>query len=143
MNKKAASGYQSIPNGGIFLLIIVTLAIAFVFSTGCTTQPNVGSAPAATTPVGSSRISDIVKDPGAYDGKDLVIKGKIANECVSGCWFMLDDGTGLIYVDLAPNNFAIPQLQGQEIIVAGTIRVTHGDPTLYATRVVTPSRTYP
>lgn len=92
---------------------------------------------------GSVSVGEIVKLPQAYEGKEVVVKGKIASECGSGCWFMLDDGTGIIYVDLAPNNFAIPQLQGSTVMVKGVIHVAKGDRTLYATNITTDSRAYP
>lgn len=71
------------------------------------------------------------------------MKGKITGECGSGCWFNLDDGTGVIYVDLSPNNFAIPQLQGSTVIVQGVIHIVSGDPVLYATSVASGAEVYP
>jgi uncharacterized protein YdeI (BOF family) len=89
------------------------------------------------------KIADITRNPAAYNGTPVVVQGKINGECGSGCWFMLDDGTGTLYVDLAPNNFAIPQIPGTTVTVHGIISVTKGDPTLIATKVVTDSRSYP
>lgn len=88
-------------------------------------------------------ISEIIKNPSAYNKTDVLVRGKIITECGSGCWFILDDGTGTLYVDLAPNNFAIPQIRGTTVVVHGTIGVKNGDPSLIATKVVTDSRTYP
>jgi len=56
---------------------------------------------------------------------------------------MVNDGTGTLYIDLAPNNFAIPQLQGSSVIIEGNIVISNGDPTLNAVEVVTDTRTYP
>jgi uncharacterized protein YdeI (BOF family) len=122
-------------------VLIVILAGALI-AAGCTSQPASGTGnPAGQTP--TAKIADILKDPAAYNGTPVEIRGKITNECGSGCWFMMDDGTGTLYVDLAPNNFAIPQIQGATVVVQGTIRVTNGDPTLVSTKVVTDSRTWP
>ncbi len=109
-----------------------------VLLTGCTAQHSSGQAlsPGLTN-------SAIIKDPATYEGRDLVLKGKIATECGSGCWFLLDDGTGQLYVDLAKNNFAIPQLQGSTVVVKGIIRVENGDPKLFATNVTVGDRSYP
>ena len=85
----------------------------------------------------------ILKDPSSYAGKELVLSGTIAAECGSGCWFLLDDGTGQLYVDLAGNNFAIPQLQGSDVVMKGVIRVENGDPKLFATNVTVGGRSYP
>lgn len=64
------------------------------------------------------KIGDILTDPKAYDGKKLVVQGKISRECPSGCWFNLQDGNAVIYIDLAANNMVIPQKTGS------TARVT-------------------
>ncbi|OPX63424.1 MAG: hypothetical protein A4E33_01666 [Methanoregula sp. PtaB.Bin085] len=123
-------------------LAVISLLMSAILIAGCTTQP--ASTVAASSPADTrASIGDIVKNPAAYEGKEVVVQGKIASECGSGCWFMLDDGTGLMYVDLAPNNFAIPQLQGSTVVVKGVIRVAKGDPTLYAATVATDTRMYP
>jgi hypothetical protein len=119
-------------------LVLSGLLLSAILLTGCTTQSS--SAPSLTPGVSNGAI---IKDPAAYEGRDLILKGKIATECGSGCWFLLDDGTGQLYVDLAKNNFAIPQLQGSTVVVKGVIRVENGDPKLYATSVIADSRTYP
>ena len=123
-------------------LAVTSLLMSAILIAGCTTQP--ASPVAAPAPADTrTSIGDIVKDPAAYEGKEIVVQGKIASECGSGCWFMLDDGTGLMYVDLAPNNFAIPQLQGSTVVVKGIIHIAKGDPALYATNITTDSRSYP
>jgi uncharacterized protein YdeI (BOF family) len=119
-------------------LVPVGLLLLTILIAGCTTQPS--SAQALSPGVTNGAI---IKDSAAYQGRDLVLKGKIATECGSGCWFLLDDGTGQLYVDLAKNNFAIPQLQGTTVVVKGVVRVENGDPKFYATNVTTDSRTYP
>jgi hypothetical protein len=119
-------------------LVIAGLFLSLVLLTGCTAQSSSGQALSPGVTNGA-----IIKDPAAYEGKDLVLKGKIATECGSGCWFLLDDGTGQLYVDLAKNNFAIPQLKGSTVVVKGMVRVENGDPKFYATNVTTDSRTYP
>lgn len=119
-------------------LLLAGLLLSAVLLTGCTTQ---SSSIQVLSPGVTS--GAIIKDPAAFEGKTVVLKGKIEGECGSGCWFLLDDGTGQLYVDLAKNNFAIPQLQGSTVIVKGVIGVENGDPKLYGTNVTTDSRTYP
>lgn len=118
--------------------IIAGLMLSAILVAGCTTQSP--SAPAVTPGV---TLGGLIKDPAAYDGKELVLKGKIAIECGSGCWFFLDDGTGQVYVDLAENNFAIPQMVGSTVVVKGIVRVENGDPKIHASSITTDSRTYP
>lgn len=124
------------------LLCALMTIIAFAAIAGCTSQ-----APATTTATQKTSqvvsIGEITRNPAAYNKTDVLVQGKITGECGSGCWFMLDDGTGLIYVDLSQNNFAIPQLQGSTISVEGTVYAAGGDITLFAKTVKTGSRTYP
>jgi uncharacterized protein YdeI (BOF family) len=73
-------------------------------------------------------IQDIIEDASAYEGKMVVIEGKIETECPSGCWFIVDDGSASIYVDILPSNFVIPQKRGSEIRVYGEVTTQDGDP---------------
>lgn len=74
------------------------------------------------------KIQDIIKNETAYDGKMVVIEGKIVNECGSGCWFILDDGTASLYIDILPSNFVIPQKRGADAKVYGKVTTKDGDP---------------
>lgn len=123
------------------LCAVITLTI-FIAVAGCTSQTTPSPAASQKTPPVVS-IGDIVKNPSVYNKTDVLVRGKIVNECGSGCWFMLNDGTGLVYVDLSQNNFAIPQIQGSTVSVEGTIYASGGDVTLFAKTVITDSRTYP
>lgn len=76
----------------------------------------------------ATKIQDIIKDEPAYDSKMVVIEGKIVTECGSGCWFIVDDGTASIYVDILPSNFVIPQKRGSNAKVYGNVTTKDGDP---------------
>jgi hypothetical protein len=76
------------------------------------------------------RIQDIVKNEPAYDGKDVVIQGKIEIECASGCWFILNDESATLYVNILPSNFVIPQKSGSDAKVYGKVTTKNGDPTM-------------
>ena len=65
-----------------------------------------------STAVKAVKIAEILSDPKAYRGKTVIVEGKIASECPSGCWFTLKDGNAVIYIDLAPKNLVIPQKKG-------------------------------
>ena len=67
------------------------------------------------------KIGDILGKPENYEGQAIVVEGKIVSECGSGCWFTLNDGTGTIYVDLAPSNLVIPQKRGAFARVYGQV----------------------
>lgn len=76
----------------------------------------------------SVKIQDIIEDVSAFEDKMVVIEGKIETECPSGCWFIVDDGSASIYVDILPNNFVIPQKRGSEVRVYGEVTTQDGDP---------------
>jgi uncharacterized protein YdeI (BOF family) len=79
--------------------------------------------PAAPSTVG---IGSILESGDVYSGKDVIVEGKIVNECGAGCWFNLQDDTGVIYVDLAPNNMYIPQKVGSKATVHGVVAERNG-----------------
>jgi hypothetical protein len=76
----------------------------------------------------ATSIKDIIQNTPAFEGKDLVIEGKIQTECPAGCWFIVDDGVASIYVDIFPSNFVIPQKAGSNVRVFGTVTKKDGDP---------------
>jgi uncharacterized protein YdeI (BOF family) len=76
------------------------------------------------------KIQEIVKNEPAFDGKYVVIEGKIDSECGSGCWFIVDDGTAQLYVDILPSNFVIPQKRGSQVNVYGKVTTRDNDPLL-------------
>jgi uncharacterized protein YdeI (BOF family) len=76
----------------------------------------------------SLKISDILENQSVYQGKMVVVEGNIELECASGCWFILNDGTASIYVDILPNNFVIPQKSGSRAKVYGELTLKNGEP---------------
>jgi len=67
------------------------------------------------------KIGDILTNPKGYDGKEVIVKGKISRECPSGCWFNLQDGNAVIYIDLLPSNIVIPQKTGSSATVTARV----------------------
>ena len=128
----------------LHMAVVLALILAgTVVIAGCTSQQ---PAPVSGNPIGLTtnvKTGEILKNPAAFNGTTVIVQGKITSECGSGCWFMLDDGTGVLYTDLAPNNFAIPQMQGSVVTVTGTIGIRNGDPVLLATNVATGSGSWP
>src|SRR5512137_1561687 len=72
-------------------------------------------------------IMDILQNASAYEGKMVVIEGMIETEYPSGCWFIVNDDTGSIYVDILPSNFVIPQKRGEDARVYGKVTIKDGD----------------
>jgi hypothetical protein len=86
--------------------------------------------PLSDIPVTS--VSDVLDAPLSFEGETVKIKGEIANECPSGCWFELREGNAVVFVDLAPHGLAIPQFVGRTVIAEGEIALEDGRPRLLA-----------
>ncbi|WP_034764286.1 DNA-binding protein [Chrysiogenes arsenatis] len=66
----------------------------------------------------------------------ITIAGNIQTQCTSnGCWFILRDATGQIFVDLARNNFTVPARGGREVTASGTLTVFNNNLLLVASGV--------
>jgi len=83
-------------------------------------------------------IRDILANPKAFEGKLVTIEGKIASECMSGCWFnvKVQQGNAVIYVDIGKSGFAIPQHTGKKVLVEGTVVVQKTGPIIQGRGVV-------
>jgi uncharacterized protein YdeI (BOF family) len=104
--------------GSLLLLLLTSLAMQTVLAKD---EP-------AELKTEEVKISEILENETAYHGKMMVVEGKIELECGAGCWFVLNDGTGSIYVDILPNNFAIPQKSGEDARVYGEVTLKNGEP---------------
>jgi hypothetical protein len=112
-------------------LLTLTLFIAGLL-TGCGKAESYGSAISNKV---ITRVDDILRNPELYKGKTVTIKGKILNECSTGCWFDVKDGEAVIYVNIEPAGFAIPQKSGHTVLVEGKIVVENGKTKLSGTGV--------
>jgi len=104
-------------NAIIFILIMV---FAVSYLTGCGQKEKLFGqkiTEEAFTPIG-----DILSNPGGFQAKPVKIQGRVTDVCPSGGWFFLKDKTGIIYVNLHPSYFAIPQVRGSEAIAQGRVR---------------------
>jgi hypothetical protein len=81
------------------------------------------------------KIGDILEEPESYGGQAVIVAGKIVSECPAGCWFTLNDGTGTIYVNLAPSNLVIPQKRGAFATVYGKVVGKGSDAYIIGTKV--------
>jgi hypothetical protein len=128
-----------VKNKRTFILLACGLAI-FLITAGCTSpaKEEVSGGNSITT----IKIGDILENPGSYNGTTVLINGKVVNECGSGCWFFVDDGSGTIYVDLLPNNFAIPPIVGSKVTVEGNVLVKGTDVSILGTSVMTDLKVY-
>jgi len=67
-------------------------------------------------------IGNILSNPDNFKDKSVKVRGKITDECPAGGWFYLKDETGVVYVNLHPSYFAIPQVRGKEVTAQGRLR---------------------
>lgn len=104
-------------------LILITMAAMVIQAVQATEEPIELKNEAV-------KIQDIVKNESAFDNKYVVIEGKIDSECASGCWFIVDDETAQLYVNINPSNFVIPQKRGSNVKVYGKITTSSGDPAM-------------
>jgi starvation-inducible outer membrane lipoprotein len=82
-----------------------------------------------------TNIDAILKDSEDYDGKTVTVQGKIILECPVGGWFNLQQDAAILFVDLHPSGFVIPQKTGHIVTVQGTLKIRDKTPTLIGTGV--------
>lgn len=83
----------------------------------------------------ATKVEAILKEPGNFDGKTVTVQGKIIRECPTGCWFEVKENSGIIYVDLNPSGFAIPQKVRKTATVEGKVSVRNNQPMIVGTGV--------
>jgi uncharacterized protein YdeI (BOF family) len=71
---------------------------------------------------------DILDNPTGFEGKEVVVTGKITSECPSGGWVWVKDASGEIYVNMHPTNVFIPQKVGKTVKAMGTVVLEQGRP---------------
>lgn len=71
---------------------------------------------------------EIVANPAAWEGKDVLVAGRITSECPSGGWIWVKDETGDIYVNMHPTNVFIPQAVGRNVRAMGKVILESGQP---------------
>lgn len=101
-------------------IAVIVIALVGFFSLGCAAKG--GSFGQTISETNITLIKDILSNPEQFHGKTVRVEGKITDECPSGGWFFLKDSTGLIYVNLHPSYFAIPQAVGRSATAQGTVR---------------------
>jgi uncharacterized protein YdeI (BOF family) len=107
----------------------MTALIAVVVLVGCgpaAAKSQYGKAIPVDMAVTTAR--EIIANPRAFEGKDVVVSGKITSECPSGGWVWLKDNTGEIYVNMHPTNVFIPQKVGSTVKALGKVVLEQGRP---------------
>jgi hypothetical protein len=76
---------------------------------------------------------EIVANPQAWEGKDVLVAGKITSECPSGGWVWVQDSTGQVYVNMHPTNVFIPQHVGKNVRAMGKVVLESGQASVVGT----------
>jgi hypothetical protein len=116
-------------NRAVFLALVIFCA---GFLMGCGQAESYGKAISNRE---ITKVDDILRNPDGYKGKTVTIKGKITNECSTGCWFDIKDGDAVIYNNIEPAGFAIPQKTGHTAMIEGKVVVENGKPKISGTGV--------
>jgi hypothetical protein len=116
---KAYAGRLSVWGGALAVVVVLT-ALAL---SSCGGSDQYGDKLSVTE---VTAVSDILARPASYQGRTVRIEGEISRECPTGCWFDVKDGSGVIYVDIAPQGLAIPQHVGSKVVVEGTVSTERG-----------------
>lgn len=96
----------------------LTLLLIALLLAGCGKE-TYGTGVDPTAPVVA--VQDVFLQPQLM-GQKVTVQGKVFTQCESnGCWFVLQDDTAQIYIDLSTNNFELPPMPGRQVLATGTV----------------------
>lgn len=109
--------------------IIASAMLVFLALTGCSAE-KYGFDISKNAPV--VKVKDIYLDM-RFLGKDVTLEGKISSQCGdNGCWFVLQDDTGQIFINLGPGNITFPPRLGKQATVTGQVQVVQNELQIFA-----------
>lgn len=107
---------------GVFLVFVTILTV--ISLAGCSAE-RYGSGIDKGTP--QIKIKDVFLD-GNIIGRPVTLEGRISSQCGSnGCWFVMQDDTGQIFINLAPNNMLLPPRMNKTAKVTGIVYPVQGE----------------
>lgn len=96
----------------------LTMLLIALLLAGCGKE-TYGTGVDPTAPVVA--VQDVFLQPQLM-GQKVTVQGKVFTQCESnGCWFVLQDDTAQIYIDLSTNNFELPPMPGRQVLATGTV----------------------
>jgi hypothetical protein len=105
------------------LSVLLTVSVFFSLA-GCSSE-KYGAGVDST--VATVKVRDIFLDNNPV-GRKVTIEGKISSQCGSnGCWFVLQDDTGQVFVNLGPNNMTLPPRMNKKAKVTGIVYPVQGE----------------
>ncbi len=72
-------------------------------------------------------IDALIASAASFDGQEVLLQGKILTQCIRGCQFTLDDGTGVVGVELvdeALENVLMTGSVGRTVLVRGIVETS-------------------
>jgi len=111
-----------------FLTIGVVAAVLVAGIVGCKTTTTSKYGKMISNDAQVVPTSEILANPKGFEGKEVVVSGKITSECPSGGWVWVKDNSGEIYVNMHPTNVFIPQKVGKTVKAIGTVVLEQGRP---------------
>lgn len=67
-----------------------------------------------------AKLADVLGNPATYDGKQVIIKGRVSGQCPSLCEFFMKDGAHK--VTIFPQGYAFPKLEtGKPVTVYAAV----------------------
>lgn len=116
-------------NIGLILAVLVTAVLVGCGTTAKEAKSKAyGNAIPADMTVTTAK--QILEDPQAWEGKDVLVAGKITSECPSGGWVWVKDSTGQVYVNMHPTNVFIPQHVNGGVRAMGKVVLESGQPSV-------------
>jgi len=99
-----------------------------------TAENDLGSKPEVVEPIVSSEesgstitiatIDELIAGASSYGSREIIARGTIVTQCIAGCTFSLEDGTGVVSVELiddALDNVLSGGSIGRQVEVRGTV----------------------
>lgn len=103
-------------------LIAMSVLIAIALF-GCSEKYGAG----VDEKIQTMKVKDIFFDKSVV-GKKVTLQGTVVSQCASdGCWFVLQDDTGQIFVNLGQNNITIPPSINKTAKVTGIVFPAQGE----------------
>ena len=113
---------------GLVVLVVAAVLVGCGAKSGGAKSNAYGRAIPADMAVTTAK--EILANPQAWEGKDVLVAGRIASECPSGGWIWVQDSTGQVYVNMHQTNVFIPQAVGRHVRAMGKVVLDSGQPSV-------------
>jgi hypothetical protein len=114
-----------------YFTAVAVLAVVAAALIGCgasTASRKAKFGKAIPTDMAVTPAREILANPQSFEGKDVLVAGKITSECPSGGWVWVKDNSGDVYVNMHPTNVFIPQKVGSTVKAMGKVVLEEGRP---------------